>query len=75
MRGVRTQHIVLVAREPLRPWQGDYTNFLDQHFISLSPDWIESIETHGRMTLSCAKKPTDSGGPRRTRDFSGRRRA
>ena len=37
----------MVARETLGGWQGDYTNFLDQHFISLSPSLIESIETHG----------------------------
>jgi len=40
-------NIVLVARELFRPWQGDYTNFLDQHLISLSPGWIESIQGRG----------------------------
>ena len=40
-------NIVLVAREPFRAWLGDYTNFLDQHLVSLPPGWIESIETRG----------------------------
>ncbi len=48
-------NIVLVAREPFRAWQADYTNFLDQHFISLSPGWIESIETHGRDDFAVRK--------------------
>ncbi|HEX3988812.1 MAG TPA: DUF4340 domain-containing protein, partial [Verrucomicrobiae bacterium] len=46
-RRLETSNIVMVARETLGGWQGDYTNFLDQHFISLSPGLIESIETHG----------------------------
>jgi hypothetical protein len=40
-------NVVLVVREPFRPWQEDYTNFLDQHFISLPPGRIESIEAQG----------------------------
>jgi hypothetical protein len=49
-------NIVLVAREPFRAWQGDYTNFLDQHLISLSPGWIESIETHGQDGFAVRKQ-------------------
>jgi hypothetical protein len=40
-------NIVIVAKEPLKPWQASYTNFLDQHFISLSPGLIESIAVRG----------------------------
>ncbi|MGA2749348.1 MAG: DUF4340 domain-containing protein [Verrucomicrobiota bacterium] len=40
-------NIVLLVREPLRAWQGAYTNFLDQHLISLSPVYIESIVVRG----------------------------
>jgi hypothetical protein len=39
--------IVEVAREPFQPWLAPYTNFLDQHFISLSPSLIESITVQG----------------------------
>jgi hypothetical protein len=47
--------IVLVDRAPFRPWQGDYTNFLDQHFISGSPAWVESIEAHGEDDFAVHK--------------------
>jgi hypothetical protein len=40
-------NIVVVAKEPLKPWQTPYTNFLDQHFISLSPSLIASIAVRG----------------------------
>jgi hypothetical protein len=40
-------NIVVVAREPLKPWHAPYTNFLDQHFISLSPGLVESIAVQG----------------------------
>ncbi len=46
-RRQETSNIVMVARETLGAWQGDYTNFLDQHFISLPPSLIESIDTRG----------------------------
>ena len=36
-------NVVVVARDPFKPWQAPYTNFLDQHFISLSPSLVESI--------------------------------
>jgi hypothetical protein len=49
-------NVVLVADEPFRAWQADYTNFLDQHLISLSPDWIESIEAHGEDDFFVRKK-------------------
>jgi hypothetical protein len=40
-------NIVVVAREPFQPWEAPYTNFLDQHFISLSPGLVESITVRG----------------------------
>jgi hypothetical protein len=40
-------NVVVIAREPLKPWQAPYTNFLDQHFISLSPGLVESITVQG----------------------------
>jgi hypothetical protein len=39
--------IVEVAKEPLQAWLAPYTNFLDQHFISLSPSLVESITVQG----------------------------
>jgi hypothetical protein len=48
-------NIVLVARDLFLPWQGDYTNFLDQHLISLSPGWIESIQAHGEDDFTVRK--------------------
>jgi hypothetical protein len=49
-------NIVLVAREPFRPWHGDYTNFLDQHLISVSPRAIQSIEMHGEDNFVVRKE-------------------
>jgi hypothetical protein len=48
-------NIVLVAQDLFRPWQGDYTNFLDQHLISLSPGWIQSIQGHGEDDFAVRK--------------------
>jgi hypothetical protein len=55
-RSEAPSNIVLVAREPFRAWHGDYTNFLDQHLISLSPRWIESIQAHGEDDFSVRKE-------------------
>ena len=40
-------NVVVIDREALRPWQGAYTNFLDYHFISVSPDAIGAIVVQG----------------------------
>jgi hypothetical protein len=49
-------NIVLVAREPLKPWLAPYTSFLDQHFISLSPSLIESIAVQGDDAFTVSKQ-------------------
>ncbi|HEX4119252.1 MAG TPA: DUF4340 domain-containing protein [Verrucomicrobiae bacterium] len=49
-------NVVLVARGPFRAWQADNTNFLDQHLISFSPDWIESIEARGQNAFAVRKQ-------------------
>ena len=49
-------NIVVVDREPFRAWQGAYTNFLDQHFISVSPSWIESIDVRGEDAFTVQKQ-------------------
>ncbi|HEV7924021.1 MAG TPA: DUF4340 domain-containing protein [Verrucomicrobiae bacterium] len=49
-------NIVLVAREPLKVWQAPYTNFLDQHFISLPPSLITSITVHGGDDFEVSKQ-------------------
>jgi hypothetical protein len=40
-------NIVVIAKDLLKAWQAPYTNFLDQHFISLSPALIASIAVRG----------------------------
>jgi hypothetical protein len=49
-------NIVIVDKEPLKPWQAPYTNFLDQHFISLSPSLIESIAVRGDDNFEVQKQ-------------------
>jgi hypothetical protein len=46
-RRASPSNIVIVAREPLRPWQAAYTNFMDRHLISLPTSLITSIEVQG----------------------------
>jgi hypothetical protein len=48
--------IVAVAKELLKPWQAPYTNFLDPHFISLSPSLIESIAVRGDDDFEVRKR-------------------
>jgi hypothetical protein len=40
-------NVVVIDREALRLWQGAYTNFLDYHFISFSPETIGAITVQG----------------------------
>jgi hypothetical protein len=47
---------VVIDREALRPWQGAYTNFLDYHFISTSPDAIGSIVVQGESRFAVEKQ-------------------
>jgi hypothetical protein len=49
-------NVVVVDREALRPWQGAYTNFLDYHFISLSPDSIGAIAVQGEGRFAVQKQ-------------------
>ncbi len=49
-------NIVIVDKEPFKPWQAPYTNFLDQHFISLSPSLIESIAVRGDDNFEVQKQ-------------------
>jgi hypothetical protein len=49
-------NIVVVAKELLKPWQAPYTNFLDQHFISMSPDLIVSITVRGEDNFEVRKQ-------------------
>jgi hypothetical protein len=48
--------IVALAREPLRPWLAPYTNFLDQHFVSLPPSLVESISVRGDDSFTVQKQ-------------------
>ncbi len=49
-------NVVVIEREALRPWQGAYTNFLDYHFISLSPDCIGAIAVQGEGRFAVQKQ-------------------
>jgi hypothetical protein len=49
-------NIVALPREPLRPWLAPYTNFLDQHFVSLSPSLIDSISVRGDDSFTVLKQ-------------------
>ena len=49
-------NVVVIDREALRPWQGAYTNFLDYHFISLSPDSIGAIAVQGEGRFAVQKQ-------------------
>jgi hypothetical protein len=49
-------NVVVIPREPLRPWQGAYTNFLDYHFISVSPESIYTIVVQGEDRFSVQKQ-------------------
>lgn len=44
-------NVVVIDRDPIRPWQGAYTNFLDYHFISVSPETIGliSVQADGQF--------------------------
>ncbi len=48
-------NIVLVPRNSFNGWALPYTNFLDQHFISISPSFIESIKVRGDDDFVAAK--------------------
>jgi len=48
--------IVEVAKEPLLPWLAPFTNFLDQHFVSLSPSLVESITVAGEDYFELRKQ-------------------
>jgi hypothetical protein len=46
-RRLDPSNIVVIARDRLQAWEGSYTNFLDYHFISVSPGTIGAIEVQG----------------------------
>jgi hypothetical protein len=43
-RRLSPANVIEIARDPLLPWEGSYTNFLDYHLTSLSPALIDSIQ-------------------------------
>lgn len=48
-------NIVAVPRQAFGGWQGAYTNFLDQHLVSMSPAWVESINVRSDNTFTVQK--------------------
>jgi hypothetical protein len=55
-RRLDPSNIVAVARAPLRAWQDAYTNFIDQHLISVPPALVESIEARGDNSFTVQKQ-------------------
>ncbi len=49
-------NVVMIARDELLPWQGSYTNYLDYHFISVSPDTIGRILVQGDGKFAVEKQ-------------------
>ena len=49
-------NVVVIDREALRPWQGAHANFLDYHFISVSPDSIGAIAVRGEGRFAVQKQ-------------------
>jgi hypothetical protein len=49
-------NVVAVDRGPFRAWQTVYTNFLDQHLMSVPPNWVESIDVRGDDSFSVQKQ-------------------
>jgi hypothetical protein len=49
-------NVVVIDRAALKPWQGAHTNFLDYHFISVSPDAIGSIAVQGENQFAVEKQ-------------------
>jgi hypothetical protein len=40
--------LIVISNAAILPWEGDYTNFLDRHLISVSPATIASVAIEGR---------------------------
>jgi hypothetical protein len=40
----------------LRAWEGAYTNFLDQHLLSVPPAWVDSIEVRSDSNFTVQKQ-------------------
>ena len=55
-RRLDPSNIVAVARQALLPWQGAYSNFLDYHFISMSPATIAAIDVDGDGPFTVEKQ-------------------
>jgi len=69
-RRLQPPGLIEIDKAALAPWEGDYTNFLDRHLLSVSPDLIGSIEVSGQgieaFTVQAA-----GGGPWRVTGASG----
>jgi len=61
-RRLQPPGLIEIDKAPLLPWEGDYTNFLDRHLLSVSPDLIGSIEVTGAGLVDTftAQKTADS---------------
>lgn len=60
-RRLQPPGLIEIDTAPLLPWEGDYTNFLDRHLLSVPPDLIGSIEVSGAgLDTFAAQKTADS---------------
>ena len=60
-RRLQPPGLIVIDKAPLLPWEGDYTNFLDRHLLSVSPDLIGSIEVTGAgLETFTAQRTADS---------------
>ncbi len=69
-RRLQPPGLIEIDKTPLLPWEGDYTNFLDRHLLSVSPELIGSIEVSGRGLETFTAQRT-AAGPWRVTSASG----
>lgn len=60
-RRLQPPGLIAIDKAPLLPWEGNYTNFLDRHLLSLSPGLIGSIEVSGAAVEKFAVQKTAAG--------------
>jgi len=70
-RRLQPPGLIEIDLPPLLPWEGDYTNFLDRHLLSVAPGLIGAIEVSGRGVETFTVEKTNDGPWRVTSSVSG----
>jgi len=70
-RRLQPPGLIEIDKAPLLPWEGDYTNFLDRHLLSVAPGLIGSIEVSGRGLETFTVDKTADGPWRVTSSVGG----